>query len=179
MWPRPLVTWVGLEGLVLDLFMATEEKDVHTVTAASTAQKQALVYDRVVRDHVKQDRPYSHLIDLITIAEGSIVLDIGCGTGYLSSFLAERVGPSGHVIAVDPDRERIRVAKANVKVANITFLVADGETFPEQEYDAVFVLQRSDGLHRKQTACFQPSQKVPSSRGPVCVRSVSGPRSFC
>ena len=56
----------------------------------------------------------------------------------LSSFLAERVGPSGHVIAVDPDRERIRVAKANVKVANITFLVADGETFPEQEYDAVF-----------------------------------------
>ena len=56
----------------------------------------------------------------------------------LSSFLAERVGPSGHVIAVDPDRERIRVAKANVKVANITFLVADGETFPEQEYNAVF-----------------------------------------
>ena len=90
------------------------------VTAASTAEKQALVYDRVVRDHVKRDRPYSHLIDLrITIAEGSIVLDLGCGTGYLSSVLAERVGPSGHVIAVDPDRERIRVAKANVKVANI------------------------------------------------------------
>ena len=64
--------------------MANEEKDVHTTTAASAAEKQALVYDRVVRDHVKQDRPYSHLIDLVTIAEGSIVLDLGCGTGYLS-----------------------------------------------------------------------------------------------
>ena len=116
--------------------MANEEKSDRD--ALSTAEDQAISYDRVVKNRVKQDRPYSHLIDLITIAEGSIVLDLGCGTGYLSSFLAELVGPSGHVIAVDPDRQRIRVAKANVKVANITFLVADGETFPEQEYDAVF-----------------------------------------
>ena len=39
------------------------------------------------------------------------ILDMGCGTGYLSSVLADHVGPSGSVLAVDPDLERLNVAK--------------------------------------------------------------------
>ena len=38
---------------------------------------------------------------------GDAILDLGCGTGELSAYLAELVGPEGKVVAVDPDKERI------------------------------------------------------------------------
>ena len=42
---------------------------------------------------------------------GDVILDLGCGTGELSTYLAELVGPEGKVIFVDPDKERIQLAK--------------------------------------------------------------------
>ena len=51
-------------------------------------------------------------IDKLSLRKGSVVLDLGCGTGYFSSILAERVGPQGRVIGVDPDENRLKVAKS-------------------------------------------------------------------
>ena len=42
---------------------------------------------------------------------GDTILDLGCGTGELSAYLAELVGPEGKVVAVDPDKERILLAQ--------------------------------------------------------------------
>ncbi len=36
---------------------------------------------------------------------------MGCGTGCLSGVLADHVTPSGSVIGIDPDLERITLAK--------------------------------------------------------------------
>ena len=66
------------------------------------------------------------------------ILDLGCGTGYLSSVLAERVGPGGKVIGVDPDNERVRVAHEKYSASNLVFLEGSGEDFPEDQYDIVF-----------------------------------------
>ena len=38
-----------------------------------------------------------NLMDLLCLEEGSKVLDLGCGTGYLTKVLANRVGPIGKV----------------------------------------------------------------------------------
>ena len=38
-----------------------------------------------------------NLMDLLCLEEGSKVLDLGCGTGYLTKVLANRVGQSGKV----------------------------------------------------------------------------------
>ena len=51
---------------------------------------------------------------LLNIKPGYKVLDMGCGTGELTRFLAELVGEDGEVVGVDPDEERIRVAKENL-----------------------------------------------------------------
>jgi ubiquinone/menaquinone biosynthesis C-methylase UbiE len=67
------------------------------------------------------------------------VLDLGCGTGYLSNLIAEKLGDNGKIIGVDPNSERIKIAKelyGNNK--NVEFIIADDQTFPEGEYDAVY-----------------------------------------
>ena len=42
---------------------------------------------------------------------GDVILDLGCGTGELSAYLAELIGLEGKVIGVDPDKERIQLAR--------------------------------------------------------------------
>lgn len=51
------------------------------------------------------------LIAKIPVGAGDKVLDLGCGTGNLAVVLSELVGPEGKVVAVDPDEERIKIAK--------------------------------------------------------------------
>jgi SAM-dependent methyltransferase len=41
------------------------------------------------------------LADTWKIAPGSRILEIGCGQGDMTAILADRVGPTGHVVAVD------------------------------------------------------------------------------
>jgi predicted methyltransferase len=43
------------------------------------------------------------VMDALGVGAGSAVADVGCGPGYFTFHLAERVGPAGHVYAVDID----------------------------------------------------------------------------
>ena len=78
------------------------------------------------------------MIDLVRPKVNSTVLDLGCGTGNLTSILAERVGPGGKVIGVDPDKERLHVAREKYRASNLSFLEGSSEDFPEDKYDIVF-----------------------------------------
>ena len=94
-------------------------------------------YDRVQRDY--QGKDGKELIDKLTLKEGCSVLDLGCGTGYLTSLLGERVGQRGTVTGVDPDATRIAVARRNHgELKNVTFLEGSSEDFPSGPYDLVF-----------------------------------------
>ena len=63
---------------------------------------------------------------------GDVILDLGCGTGELSAYLAGLVGPEGKVIGVDPDKERIQLARqSHGQINNLSFAVASGASFPE------------------------------------------------
>ena len=73
---------------------------------------------------------------------GDAILDLGCGTGELSAYLAELVGPEGKVIGVDPDEQRIKVAKQSYgKIKNLSFVDGSAsnisEIFPES-FDIIF-----------------------------------------
>ena len=57
----------------------------------------------------KQNRCGLTFLKEISLNSGAMVLDMGCGTGYLASVMAECVGGNGKVIAVDPDAGRIKV----------------------------------------------------------------------
>lgn len=47
------------------------------------------------------------------LARGKTVLEIGCGTGHMSIWLARQVGTSGRVIALDCSPAQLAVAKKN------------------------------------------------------------------
>ena len=61
-------------------------------------------------------------IKLLAPEKGDKVLDLGCGTGYLSKVLADLVGPEGQVVAIDPDTERLKVAKDKYTASNLQYL---------------------------------------------------------
>ena len=55
-----------------------------------------------------------------------------------ASVLAERVDPGGKVIGVNPDKERVRVAREQYSSSNVVSLEGSSEDFPKDQYDIVF-----------------------------------------
>jgi len=54
---------------------------------------------------------------------GTRVLELGCGRGHTAAWLGVCVGPSGGVVALDPDNESIRYARRRHPAPNIAFEV--------------------------------------------------------
>ena len=93
------------------------------------------------------------LLRHLSLSEGSDlrVLDIGCGTGDITFLLAELAGSKGQVIGVDPDKERLEVARRNNKFTNLTFVEGDSATFPDDQYDLIFCHYATDLIKDKET----------------------------
>jgi SAM-dependent methyltransferase len=95
---------------------------------------------------------------------GQILLDIGCGPGYASLDLAEMVGPSGHIFAVDRSRrflDALDTARRRYGLENIDTVEMDLDEAALPEVDAhgawcrwvfAFVRQPRDLVSRIYTA---------------------------
>ncbi len=68
------------------------------------------------------------------------MLDVGCGTGYLTKILADLVGPEGKVFGVDPDVERLKIARDKYPASNLEYLDGTTENIPGRNstYDIIF-----------------------------------------
>ncbi len=101
----------------------------------------AETYDRLSDTQFEGGR---RLVDRVALEPGSRVLDVGCGTGRLARWIAERVGPTGSVVGIDPLAERIAIARAHAEADHhaprITFDVGQAEdlgAFPDESFDFV------------------------------------------
>jgi SAM-dependent methyltransferase len=61
----------------------------------------------------------------VNVPTGGSCVDLGSGGGHVSRHLAELVGSSGSVLALDFDEVKLRAAKAESDQRNIEFRVAD------------------------------------------------------
>ncbi len=85
------------------------------------------------------------MFSLARLAPGMRVLDLGTGAADVALMAAERVGPSGSVVAVDSSEEMIQVAKASVReagVANVTVRRMDAENIDAKDAPFDVVLAR-------------------------------------
>jgi ubiquinone/menaquinone biosynthesis C-methylase UbiE len=85
-------------------------------------------------------------MDILGIAPGKGVADIGAGSGWFAVRAARRVGPSGTVYAVDISPEAIRYIDRRVHIeslANVKTILskADDPMLPKETVDAVLLLK--------------------------------------
>ena len=113
--------------------MASQEREHE-----QQGEAQKYMYDNLMEE-IEDQRPEDlNILDRLKPLQGSKVVDIGCGTGNYTCTIAERVGPNGRVIGVDPDGERIKIASEKWVRENLTFMIGDGENYPEDQYDLIF-----------------------------------------
>lgn len=74
------------------------------------------------------------IIAELALPPGSRGLDVGCGVGLYSLWLAEAVGPAGQVLGIEPEAERVEAARAlagsRLEDRRLEFLQGNGTTIP-------------------------------------------------
>jgi len=75
-------------------------------------------YEQVSTD--RQFKAGKVLIEKLALRSGERVLDVGSGTGLLSEYVADCVGATGSVLAIDPLPLRIEIARRKAR-PNLTF----------------------------------------------------------
>jgi ubiquinone/menaquinone biosynthesis C-methylase UbiE len=95
--------------------------DVHPISGRRYAQVMSAAgaawLDRPER--IEEEQP-DKALDVLKIQPGSVVADIGAGSGYFTTRLAGRVGPTGRVYAVDIQPEMLRLLGLRLKADNLT-----------------------------------------------------------
>jgi ubiquinone/menaquinone biosynthesis C-methylase UbiE len=74
-------------------------------------------------------RAYDALVRASGVAPGDRVVDVGCGTGYLTRRAAVAVGATGTVTGVDPSPQMLAVAR-RLAPPTCTFIEVGGERLP-------------------------------------------------
>jgi len=87
------------------------------------------------------------MLDLANVHAGSQVLDVAAGAGGQTLAAARRVGPSGHVLAIDISSNILEFAASNARAAglsNVETRVLDGEDLEvaPESFDAVISRDR-------------------------------------
>ena len=80
--------------------------------------------------------------EVLSPQAGESILDLGCGTGRTSMVLASRVGSSGRMLGVDPNKSRIKIARqtlARTGIRHASFMEGTcSDAVPLAPFDAVF-----------------------------------------
>jgi ubiquinone/menaquinone biosynthesis C-methylase UbiE len=95
----------------------------------------AETYDKVSDSQFEGGK---RLVEGLAIARGERVLDVGCGTGRLAEYLAERVTEDGHVAGIDPLPDRIAIARDRAPAVRFEVGQAkDLSAFADSSFDVV------------------------------------------
>ncbi|MFI7611326.1 methyltransferase domain-containing protein [Nonomuraea terrae] len=81
---------------------------------------------------------FTRLAAAVRPRAGDRILDVGCGTGYLSRILSPVVGPAGQVTGIDPSPAMIQYAAARAR-GNCAYVLGGAQTlpFPDGSFDAL------------------------------------------
>jgi ubiquinone/menaquinone biosynthesis C-methylase UbiE len=109
-------------------------------------RKRAKRYDRAVQVYrlfgIDLDRYRRDTVASLGLHSGSVVVELGCGTGLNFGYVQSRIGPSGKLIGVDLTDSMLDVARARVARegwTNVELIPADvAEWEMPRDVDGVF-----------------------------------------
>jgi ubiquinone/menaquinone biosynthesis C-methylase UbiE len=102
--------------------------------------------DRAEREN--EEEP-DHAIDVLKIAKGSTVADIGAGSGYMTVKLARKVGPDGKVFANDIQQGMLDLLNRRLtknKITNVSTILGTQDD-PRLPIDAIDLVLMVDVYH--------------------------------
>ena len=113
--------------------LATEH---YIIRGGAEGRDRLRVLSRVMRPSTER------FLDRIALSTGSTCLDAGCGGGEVARLLAERTGPTGHVVGIDVDAVQLDIVRrecAEAGVGNLDLRHVDVQLLDETDaYDLVF-----------------------------------------
>lgn len=99
---------------------------------------QVELYETIYSSDARKDG--LKLVSLLAPEQGNKVIHLGCATGYLTKLLADTVGPEGKVVGVDPDLDRLKLARDKYPANNLEYLQGTAECIPteDDDFDIIF-----------------------------------------
>jgi ubiquinone/menaquinone biosynthesis C-methylase UbiE len=91
----------------------------------------AVRYDEYARSGVRYRAGAEELLRAAGDLRGLRVADVACGTGLLTAALVSRIGPDGHVLAIDHAGAMLRVARARTRDSRVTFVRCAAESLAD------------------------------------------------
>ncbi|MGH9415977.1 MAG: class I SAM-dependent methyltransferase [Terriglobales bacterium] len=82
----------------------------------------------------------AHALERMQLRPGDRALDLGCGSGWATRLLADRVGPTGTAVGVDVSDAMIAEAQAPAPPPHVRFLCAPAEHVPMPDASFTHVL---------------------------------------
>jgi SAM-dependent methyltransferase len=148
-------------SLVLALVALTlplPAQDRHPITGRPYAHVMgAAGADWLTRPERETEEEPGRALDLIGIAKGSTVADVGAGNGYITWRLAEKVGPKGKVYANDIQPEMLDMLRKNMRQRKLDNVetVLGGYDDPKLPVNAIDLIILVDVYHE-----FSEPQKM-------------------
>jgi ubiquinone/menaquinone biosynthesis C-methylase UbiE len=65
------------------------------------------------------------ILQVLDIQAGQVIMDAGCGNGYMAKLFSVKVTAAGRVVALDPDQHFLAVLARETKGTNITTIEGD------------------------------------------------------
>lgn len=144
-WSRSTVAGVLL--MCLTIGWCADEASVQPGANEHYLKPDLVVSEWEERFERERREVYAHrdaIADAVGIKPGMAIADIGAGTGLFVPLFAERVGPGGHVYAVDivpkfAAHIRDRVAAAGLNQVSVVLSAERSITLPANSVDLIFM----------------------------------------
>ena len=118
----------------------------------------------------KDTNKLTQMAERLELKPGSVVLDVGTGTGVFLPYLLNKIGERGKIVALDLAEEMLVKARIKYPDENIEFLHADIINIPiyEEMFDSVVCYSSFPHFQDKHKALIQ-MKRVLKPGGRICI----------
>ncbi len=153
---RPHGTWIiqSLFGIALGTLVFGQDQNSRNARDFYMGRRIApamthLAANWLIRAERDSEEDPAQMLGQLGLKAGMVVCDMGCGNGFYSLTLAEKVGPTGKVLAVDIQPQMLQMLSrraAEAKLENIDMILGT-VTDPKLPTEAVDLILMVDVYH--------------------------------